>query len=187
MVKLIHGIRSLAKGSRTMGPLQKELDARMIVSEIVTYGYILVPITNGKAVQAVLDEIKGLSSPVLVGYSNGAWAAVQAAETGAPVDHLVLVSPALHKGHEFPGHIRRIDVFYSGGDFPTRAAKWWRWVVNWLPWRWDAPHDWGEMGRTGYTGADPRVRNHPLPSSVGHSWYASPGAVARVADIVESA
>jgi pimeloyl-ACP methyl ester carboxylesterase len=181
-VILVHGIRSLNKGLRTMSPLRDVLAARGRAAEIVSYGYVLIPLTNAPAMAAVMRAVK--KPAVVVGYSNGAWAAVQAAEMGEPIEHLVLVSPALNRSHAFPEGVKKVDVFYNPDDVPVRLARWWRNITRVLPWRWDNAHGWGDMGRTGYVGKDPRVTNHRLPRNVGHAWFQSPDAIAQVADAV---
>jgi hypothetical protein len=148
----------------------------------VAYGYVLIPISNSQALNAVLEAVK--PGDAVVGYSNGAWACVQAAEMGAEIRHLILVSPALHKSHAFPEHIQRIDVFYDPDDTPVLLARWWRKFTRIFPWRWRKPHGWGEMGRTGYVGSDPRVHNHRLPKGTGHLWFKSADAIVRVANTV---
>lgn len=183
VVKLVHGIRALNKGLGTMRGLRDVLRARGREAKIVEYGYVLVPVTNRKAVSAVMAGVE--PGDTVVAYSNGAWASVQAAELGKQMTHLVLVSPALHKGHAFPDHIHRIDVFYDPDDVPTRLAKWWRKFTGIFPWRWGSPHGWGEMGRTGYSGTDPRVRNHRLPKNTGHTWFRSADATIQIANAVQ--
>lgn len=181
-VKLVHGIRALNKGQTTLSSLRDVLHARGCDVEIVSYGYVFVPLTNSRAINAIVEAVE--DAAVVVGYSNGAWGAVQAAEMGEPIEHLVLVSPALHKSHAFPSHIKRIDVFYCEEDVPVRLGKMWRWVTSIMPWRWRKPHGWGEMGRTGYVGNDRRVRNHKLPNKVGHAWFNDADAVIAVANVV---
>ena len=169
-------------GLRTMSPLRDVLAARGCRAEIVSYGYVLIPLTNAQATAAVMRAVK--KPAVVVGYSNGAWAAVQAAEMGEPIEHLVLVSPALHRSHAFPEGVKKVDVFYNPGDLPVRLARWWRTITQIFPWRWGNPHGWGDMGRAGYAGKDPRVTNHRLPRNVGHAWFRSPDAIAQVANAV---
>lgn len=181
-VKLVHGIRALNKGVATMRGLRDVLRARGRNAEIVAYGYVLIPVSNAKAVSAVMADV--LPGDTVVAYSNGAWAAVQAAELGKQIKHLILVSPALHKGHAFPEHIERVDVLYDPDDVPTLMARWWRKFTGIFPWRWDNPHGWGAMGRTGYTGDDPRVHNQRLPVGTGHTWFNSADAIVRVANTV---
>ena len=183
-IKLVHGIRSLNKGKKTMSGLRDVLRARgHRTVQIVAYGYVLVPLTNSRAINAVMESVE--PGDVVVGYSNGAWAAVQAAEMGLRIRHLVLVSPALHKSHAFPENVDRIDVLYDPDDTPTRIAKWWRKLTGIFPWRWRNPHGWGEMGRTGYVGNDSRVFNTRLPKGTGHGWFADADAIVRVANAVE--
>lgn len=184
MVKLIHGILAREGGRASMGALKKALSRMGIESEIVHYGFIFIPVTNAWAVRAVLKALEDDPQPTIVAYSNAGWASVQAAELGANIQHLIVVSPALHTGHEFPGNIETIDVFYSPDDDVVLGGRLWRWITSILPWRWANPHGWGTMGRSGYLGEDPRVRNHRLPSGVGHFWFTDAQAVEQVAQCV---
>ena len=82
-----------------------------------------------------------------VGHSNGALVLKEAADLGAPFDTLILLNPALDRGTRFAAHIKTIYVFHAPSEWPTRIARF-------LP-----LHPWGDMGRVGYKGPDPRVLN----------------------------
>ena len=181
--KLVHGIRRLPWRDNPMAPLLRELDERELPSALVEYGYVLVPVSNRRAV----TQIKNQAEPgcTLVGYSNGGWAVTQVAEMGLPVHHLVLISPALHVAHAFPENVEHISVFYGHGDSAGAAARTWRRVTRAAPWRWDNPHGWGAMMAEGYAGADPRVWQHQMPDDVGHSWHRHPAQVKVIADRIE--
>lgn len=177
-VFLIHGIRTKDKGAASMKKLGSYLKDAFCRVQLVSYGYVLIPINNKRAVKALIKQLKQNTNPnrknVVIGYSNGAWAAVQVAEMGYRIDHLVLISPALHKSHAIPEHVSRVDVYYSSGDRVVEAGKAWSTFANILPWNWKifgAPHEWGTMGRYGYTGNDPRIHNHKMGEDVGHFWY----------------
>lgn len=104
----------------------------------------------------------------------GVWAAIQVAELGFEIDHLVLISPALHRSHAIPEQVKRVDIYYSKGDKIVEIGGFYRRLVNLLPWNWKMfgePHDWGAMGRYGYQGNDPRVHNHDMGEDASHFWY----------------
>lgn len=176
---LIHGIRSKDKGAASMGILAKALKKHFPFINQVSYGYVLIPITNKKAVKALIKALtlhyNSEKDVVVVAYSNGCWAALQAAELGYKIDHLVLISPALHKHHAIPEQVKRIDVYYSEGDDIVQVSKLYSSFANLLPWNWKCfggkPHDWGAMGKTGYIGEDSRVHNWQMNDNVSHFWY----------------
>lgn len=188
VILLVHGIGTFDKGQKSMLPLQQKLAGDGYDARIVSYGFVFLPTTNRTAVLALQNAIKPFNDagrPVIVcGYSNGGWAAVQAAETGSKIDHLVLVSPALHKRHAFPEIVTSARVFYSRGDYVLTFARFRRWLRKKIPYI-STPHGWGEMGRVGYEGTDVRVTNYKLARSVRHWWYKSATSVNKVADVIK--
>lgn len=186
---LIHGIRKKAFSTAHMKGLRSILLNNNIRATSVNYGYILVPITNKKALNATLETLAPHLNKEytisLVGYSNGGWTALQVAEMGYPIDRLILISPALHSAHAFPEHVRRVDVFYCPDDVVGTYAKRWRMLTSILPWRWKEPHAYGKMMATGYKGSDPRVHNHMLPPGTGHKFYESVEALDMIMEVIE--
>jgi pimeloyl-ACP methyl ester carboxylesterase len=154
----------------------------------VGYGYVLIPITNKIAVNSLINTLEPLQEqpdPItVVGYSNGCWTTIQAAEMGYRIDHMVMISPALHSQHAFPTSVKRIDVYYSSNDKAVLAGKWYRLLNRLLPWRWTQPHGWGAMGRTGYQGNDTRVHNHDM-GDVGHVWYETERVAEMIANDID--
>lgn len=191
---MVHGIRAKDHGASSMGLLARLLNQSFSFVKQVIYGYVLVPITNKKAVQAVVEAIGRYKDydgdVVVVGYSNGAWAAVQAAEMGHKIDHLVLISPALHRSHAIPEHVKHVSVFYCPDDSVVGLGAWYRRVVNLMPWNWEIfggdPHDWGAMGKYGYVGNDKRVTNYKMSEGVGHFWFKNEKEVMRIASFIET-
>lgn len=177
-VFLTHGIRWRDKS--TLNPLYNTLRELGVDVSILSYGYVLLPFSNGKRVEKIKREIDAYRKAhpdtriILVGYSLGAWLSLQYTEVGGLVDHLVFISPALHKYHAVPTSVPLVDVFYSRGDFPTFLAKWHRIIANFLfPWRWseDTDLDWGEAGKVGLLTKDSRITNHDMGNDIGHSFY----------------
>lgn len=101
--------------------------------------------------------VAGMATPgsVGVGHSNGCAVLTRATNLGAPMTDLILLNPALEEGTEFAEHLNSIHVYHNKGDVPVRLAKLLNKVI---------PGDfmWGEMGRDGYSGNDPRVINHDV-------------------------
>lgn len=177
-VFLVHGIRAKDKGAKSMGKLASVMSRWFDNLHLVSYGYVLIPIDNKRAVKATIEKInkhkKYGGDIVVIAYSNGCWAAVQVAELGYKIDHLVLISPALHRSHAIPEQVKRIDIYYSKGDKIVEIGGFYRRLVNLMPWNWKMfgkPHLWGAMGRYGYQGNDPRVHNHDMGGEVSHFWY----------------
>ena len=182
---LVHGIRK--KFSNPLKPLQEELlSAGQDVAKI-DYGYILIPITNKFAVTALchtLDKIPPSTKIIVIGYSNGAWAAIQAAELGYRIDHLIMISPALHVKHAIPETVGNVLVFYSKGDVATLVGRYYRRIINMLPWRWRTPHQFGADGRYGLQLNDARVKNIQMPDYVRHTFYKHPLIVKTIAKTI---
>ena len=181
-VLLVHGIRF--KDKTVFDKLLEELKRLGVDAELVDYGYVLLPITNKKAVRTLQDAVKPYWNRrlMVLGYSNGAWTAVQGAETGLNIRQLFLVNAALNVRHEIPGQVEKADVYFSSGDVATRFARFRRQVSRILPWRWNRPHGWGSMGTVGYKGDDARVTNHEMPRDVRHTFYEDGDQVKRIAE-----
>ena len=98
---------------------------------------------------SISRAIAGMSNvnSVGVGHSNGCAILVEAARYTPKIKQLILINPALDKDTVFPEYLDRVIVFHNIYDDVVTASKW-------IPW-----HVWGEMGRTGYVGDDPRVTN----------------------------
>lgn len=166
-----------------MLPLLQSLKEKGIKAKIVSYGYVLIPITNKHAVKQTkkaIDKLPKDTRLTLVGYSNGGWTAVQIAEMGYHVDHLVLISPALYAYHEIPKHVKTVDVFHCNEDMVLTLAKWYRVVNRLLPWRWFNKHEWGEAGRVGLLQDDDRITNHEI-TGTSHFFYEHPDVVDTIA------
>lgn len=187
---LVHGIRAKDKGAQSMGKLKKLLSRSFDKIHIVSYGYVLIPITNKKAVNAIIKSLNANKNDgdevVIVAYSNGCWAAMQVAEMGYKIDHLVLISPALYRSHAIPEQVGRMDVFYSPGDTVVELGGLYRRFINIMPWNWSMfggePHEWGAMGRYGYQGNDKRVHNWNMGQSISHFWYKNKLIVRNISD-----
>lgn len=183
-VVLAHGIRQINSRSQ-MTPLANALECRGINTHFCDYGYVLIPTTNEQAVQAIRNAVR--DGDDLAAYSNGAWAAVQAAHQGLQIRHLYLISPALNVDTVFPPSIERITVFYSPGDKATSLGKLWRQLTRILPWRWRNPHGWGEMGAKGPRTTDPRSKAIQISDDAEHASVSHPATVELMADHIEVA
>lgn len=183
MICLVHGIRSFDPLD-TMGPLFSALVARGLVPRLANYGYILVPLTNGRAKQAILEVAK--PGCTLVGYSNGG-AAVHATAERVKARHIVLISSALPVDVDWPPCVKTVTVFYSPGDGAIEAGGVWATIANAMPWRWGSARDhaWGRMGLVGAKTDDRRVKNVKMPSHIAHSWFRNMGIVNWIADAID--
>jgi len=114
----------------------------------------------------------------IIAFSNGAaiTAHLQAMDVVAP--KIVFVQPAIKKDWVPNRHCEDITVFWNPGDTATIGGKWYRRATSILPWRWQARHNWGEMGHTGFTGDDDRYvqvqtdDTHGMPVASGHAAWA---------------
>ena len=99
----------------------------------------------------------------LVGHSNGCaliHRALQLLPLGI-VQRVVYLSPALDRNTEPPAGPDRVEVWHTERD----GALWWARFLAW--------HEWGTMGRHGYTGTSLRVTNRDYSDKIGgHSdWF----------------
>ena len=174
-IVLVHGIRT-KEPEATLGGLQRKLLDDGMDAVAASYGYILFPLTNGKARKAVKKTAE--PGDTLVGYSNGCYAIWQECEDVQP-EHVVLISPALSADVEWPDCVKTITVFYSPGDTAVWWGGTWAAVANTMPWRWGSArdHKWGRMGLTGPDTNDPRVKAVCMGDKVAHSWYKYPEKV----------
>lgn len=189
-VFFVHGIRARANGERSFEALKSMVESRFDSISMVSYGYVLLPTTNQRAINAVIDQIGPYQDTkdeiIVVAYSNGAWASVQAMELGYRIDHLILISPALNVNRAFPREIKTISVFHSPGDYITTLGKVWRLATRILPWRWQNPHGFGEMGREGALQQDPRITNMEMESDIGHFFYKDKPTIAMIAQYINT-
>lgn len=189
VILLVHGIRTKDL-NKSMGKIKSALAKEGVDSIAVNYGWVLLPITNKRAATATAKALEPYAhvdkEVTVVGYSNGAWAAVQAAEMGSHIDNLILISPALHVQHEFPRQIKKVVVYHSETDFAVVLGKYRRLISNILPWRWKifggSSHGWGAMGKYGYTGNDPRVTNIDMGPEASHFFNKHPHIISNIVE-----
>ena len=180
MIHLIHGFRELHPigDPRIATVLKNKLVRRGEAVMVHDYGYLgLVGVkSNRNLARLIRPHVQ--PGDTLVGFSNGA-AIIAHLQTmkGIICPKIVLIQPALSQKWTPNKHCDRIVVYYNKGDKATVAGKWWRRLINVLPWRWQARHMWGEMGHDGYTGDDPRyaqydTENTPrMPELSGHGTW----------------
>ena len=179
---LVHGIRT-ADPTKTLGGLKGQLIERGVQTGIIDYGWIAMPVTNGKARAAIRKHAK--PGCTLVGYSNGGYAVWQEAERVKP-RHVVLISPALRADVEWPECVESVTVYYSPGDWAVRLGGAYSFGVSMMPWRWGTPHGFGRMGVDGPATNDPRVTAIEMGRDIAHDWHRYPQKVAAIADRVAS-
>mgnify|MGYP006424184171 CR=1 FL=1 len=176
-VILSHGIRAMNRQAH-MGELRDELTRRGVHTLLAPYGYILFPITNGKAKRALRKATS--IGDILVGYSNGAAAVLKEAER-LKAGAVLLLSPAARCDTQPPAC--RADVFYSPGDWAVELGGLYSGAVSLMPWRWGTPHGWGRMGADGPCVEGYNV--HQWPERICHNWYENSAIVHGVADRIE--
>ena len=172
---LVHGFNVRDNGAGTIARLSPYLLTRGSDTVVFRMGWmeIVQVYTQNKRHAKRLAEaarnakLNDRSQPVIaLGHSNGC-AVIHLATTlyDAPIDKIAYLNPALEKQLAPGEQVQCVDVWYSPSDTPVKWARW-------LP-----KHVWGEMGRTGYVGDDPRMINHNkqddyLVSSKKHSDFA---------------
>lgn len=170
MIHLIHGFRELHPigDPRISTALKNRLLQRGDAVTVHDYGYLdLVGVKcNRNLARLIRPSVK--RGDTLVGFSNGC-AIIAHLQTMKSIacPKIVLIQPALAQKWTPNKHCASIDVYYNSGDKATVAGKWWRRLINVLPWRWQARHMWGEMGHDGYTGKDLRFTQYDTENTPG--------------------
>lgn len=144
---LLHGINTFDGGKGYIGQFRPLLIGEGIDAKLHGYSASWLPglqwaLNGGRARE--LAEVIGDDPCVILAHSNGCAIAMEAAAMGAPVRNLVFLNPALDRKAKLPAHVGRCDVFYTTDDPWTQIAMR-------LPF-----HPWGDMGASGYRGADER-------------------------------
>lgn len=177
-VILIPGIRA-GSPEKQMGALRGSIDS-FVPSVYADYGYILIPFNNKWALEAIQEVYE--PGDILVGYSNGGYAAWQFCQKGYRPRYVFLISPALERDRTFPVPT---TCYYSEGDGALVAGKIWSTVTSIFPWRWGTPHGWGQMGK--YGAKSPAIENVEMKECISHKWFNYPKVVNRISDDIRKA
>lgn len=148
-VYLIHGFNVNDKGAGTivkLRPFFLKAGFRVIPLSYLYTNLLRVRLCNRGL--AYLFASMARPGSIAVGHSNGCAIIHLAAQFGAPFRDVVYINPALNKAAPLANPVRSAHVWHSPSDTPVRLARF-------IP-----RHIWGEMGRTGYTGDDPRYHNY---------------------------
>lgn len=129
--------------------------------ELVEYPWVSFIRANRAATQVARDLAKRVIAPSIgIGYSNGCMALCYATDRGANFQHLILVAPALRNNFKFAPQIKRVDIIAAPDDWALVAGKTWRVTRDALTLGLLRTNDWGNLGRVGYKGRDPRIHMH---------------------------
>jgi len=171
----VHGFNVKDNGASTIGKMLPFFANANISTQMITYGHfnLFEPRWENKAVaQRLKDSIQEARDEgykiIVIAHSNGCDITQRAAEQGAVIDKAVLISAAIDNNIEFAPSIKSVDVWHSRKDWVLFLAKF-------MPF-----NRWGEMGRTGATRYDKRVKNfdrsqnYDAPSSWHSDLFASP-------------
>lgn len=171
----VHGFNVKDNGAGTIGKLVPFFANAGIATEMITYGHfnLFEPRWENERVakhlfNRIAAAIESGYKVIVVGHSNGCDIAHRAGKMGAPIDKAVFISAALNSDTKIAPSIDALDVWHSRKDWVLFLAKF-------LPF-----HRWGEMGRTGATRYDKRVKNfdrsqnYDAPSAWHSDIFASP-------------
>ena len=149
-IHLIHGIHT-AEDNNTVAQLIPYLEFSTGLEVVYhRYGYAFALTSrflNPWRAKKIAKAIK--PGDVCVGHSNGAcliW--MMAAKYRAQIGGAVLINAALDVDAVFPKCMKFVHVYYNKDDVAVSFAEFFLFA-----------HPWGAMGRDGYVGTDPRVKN----------------------------
>lgn len=158
-VWFIHGFNVFDGGKGSIGKLRPYFENEGFETVGFDYGWrglIGVRLLNDDTAEDLFQQLE--PGDILVGHSNGCDLIRRVSLISEDVIGAVLINPALDRDAEFGPWLKWIDVLYNTHDWAT-------WFAEWLLF-----HPWGSMGRYGYTGDDPRVRQHDTTRwAKGHS------------------
>lgn len=181
VVHLIHGFNedheNQSPAIAMLAPLLEREGHRVMVHD---YGqlHLLETTANDNLARLIYSSVR--DGDVLVGFSNGAAIIAELEDMMVRVPNIVLIQPALRNDWVPNAYCNEVTVFWNPGDKATIAGKWYRRLVNLMPWNWGAgAHKWGAMGHTGYVGNDSRYTqfNTADHGVRGHSDWADPANV----------
>lgn len=138
-VLITHGFNVSDGGEGSVGKLIPFLRVMGYTVALYSYPYRFLVgalLCDDEDTRGLMDAFQ--EGDVIIGHSNGGKLIAMAIEAGLPVEHAVLIHPALDRDWEPPKDhpIKRIDVYYSGKDMAT-------WFARFSPWKW------GAMGTVG--------------------------------------
>lgn len=192
---LVHGF-NVKDPEKSIGKVGVVLEAQGYLVERFDYGdagLIDVRFANENLAYALLSTIRSIKRSyghvavdvIPIGHSNGCALIARAGtiaatspialSTGAVFKQCIYISPALNKKSALGDGIERCDVLFNEGDNIVSLSAFL------------LLHQWGAMGRKGYTGKDPRYINHDSSSMIkGHSdWFSAVNIDWTVKEIVK--
>mgnify|MGYP000231563429 CR=1 FL=1 len=184
IVLLVHGF-NVSDPERTIGGMAPHLRDRGHDVHTFCYGhagFIDVRFANENLSYAIASQVRSIKAlkpeleVVLVGHSNGAALIHRAAELqGTPLfTRCVYVSPALDNKAELPPLLTRCDVMHTQKDTAVSFGS----LMLF--------HKWGNMGKVGYRGDDPRYHNIDCSKQVtGHSEWFRPETLGFTLDVLD--
>ena len=172
----VHGWYEQDKGKGSVGSLAPAFEESGLNYRLIGHEWPRLPVRallkqrkRTREVAAKLaSQLKDHDS--VIGFSNGNPVIRHAIEqSGVLIRTWVAIAPALPRSVEIPLNVQRVIVLHSDGDWAVSAGRGWAWIN---PAHWVLGHDWGDMGRVGYTGSDNRVDNWPSRRGVSHGgWF----------------
>ena len=175
-IALVHGFNEPTAGRETIDKMAKYLRSlgHTVDTDSCDYGYhelIMVRFFYRKAVKRIRAALE--QCDLIIGHSNGANYITKALKKHDKPIKVVYIAPALNRKTKVPECVTDQYVFHSNADKPTKWAK--------LLFK----HPWGDMGRKGYNGTDPRVTNLNY-NHIPHSDWFSNAWCKRIADKIHA-
>lgn len=144
---LVHGYHD-HNGVRSTDRLRPHLEARGLSVIEGDYGYVRIWDVYMHNDRYAGDIARAVSRPTIgIGHSNGCAILRRASYLTDQFEQLVFINPALDRSFTVGDSVKRVIVLHSPSD---RVV----WYAKFLP-----RSEWGDMGRHGYKGSDPRFVN----------------------------
>lgn len=170
MIYLIHGFNVANRGLETTDRLKEYIPGAVDLDYGWT-GRVGVRVCNDKLAQIIAKMAEPNS--IAIGHSNGCDIIHRATHHGAKFEKVIYLNPALDNDLTPGDYVKWCHVWHSPSDGAV-------WLAKWIPFS-----SWGDMGKVGYQGSDPRMINHNIEEYIedaGHSdLFTSPDILTEVA------
>lgn len=165
LVILVHGLGT-TMGAGKLKVLREPLEKAGFEVQDFVYGFLSIfnafrknnHLSRQLAAKILDGYLAGYDEVHVIGFSNGC-SLMEKASTYLNVCHsYTYLAPALRSGDAPESVVRRVNVWFNREDGLVKLATWLRHIPEILLDR----VDWGTQGVTGYSGADPRVKNFEI-------------------------
>jgi len=173
MIHYIHGFNEYHNfdDGPKIGVLYNHLDKKGRKQHVHDYGAVgllAVSACNDNFARLIAGHIK--PNDTLICYSNGCEIARYITEVlEVRCKTFIFISPAVKSNWQPPSFVKHMVVLFNEHDKAVKIGAWYSRIARLMPWNWNKNWvQWGQMGKTGYTGPqDNRIINYNTHHTAG--------------------